>query len=352
MRRLLSQRSARTILAAVAFTFLPVAGLAQTPDPQKIQFESVDKVILRGTFYPSAKAGPQSPAVLLVHKLGSDRQQPGYESLAKALQAKGFAVLTFDFRGHGDSTVIKEEFWKYPSNTARNIRGGNPKAQAIEFKDFQPSYYPMLVNDIAAAKFALELKHNAKECNVGDLIIIGAEDGAALVSFWVGTEAMRRRSVPNPMGGFPIQGEPEVKDIAAVVHLSIRSTLGSGTSTKQLAGIPGWLSKDAKIRDKVGQFFLVGKLDTTGDTYANYLYKDVLKGPMAKNKLIFKAEVPETKLTGTELLKKSLPTEEWIIKYAADKVMDARAGTVLAERDLKQYPLMAVPLAQFGVTVP
>src|SRR5436305_792064 len=98
MRRLPCGYLARALLAGLALTLLPLVGRAQNADPQKVRFETVDKAVLRGTFYPSSKAGPQSPTVLMVHKLGSDRQQPGWDSLAKALQAKGCAVLTFDFR--------------------------------------------------------------------------------------------------------------------------------------------------------------------------------------------------------------------------------------------------------------
>lgn len=351
MRRLPFGRLAPFLLATVALTCLPLIGRAEAPDPQKISFETVDKAILRGTFYPSAKAGPQSPCVLMVHKLGGDRQNQGWDSLAKALQARGFAVLTFDLRGHGDSTAVKVDFWKNPMNL-RSITGANPKKEEIEFKEFSASYYTYLVNDIAAAKYLLEQKNNAKECNVADLIVIGAEDGAALASLWVATEWQRRRYARG-MGGVPVLGEAEGKDIAAAVYLSIRASLGSGQKTLPLKSLASWVSKDPKVRDKVGMFFVAGKGDAAGEKYASYLYKDVLNGEKAKNKMIFKAEVPDTKLTGQELLKKSLPTEEWIVKYVADKVMEARAGTVWAERDLKESPLLEVPLGKLPlVTVP
>jgi pimeloyl-ACP methyl ester carboxylesterase len=157
MPRLLFGRLATALVAVLALGQYPIASRAQTPDSQKLTFETVDKVTLRGTFYPSAKDGKKSPPVLLLHKLGSTegRQTPGFESLAKALQAKGFAVLSFDFRGHGDSTNIKPDFWKFAPNNARTIKNAKPTKDEIELKDFYPAYYPFLINDISAAKYEL-----------------------------------------------------------------------------------------------------------------------------------------------------------------------------------------------------
>lgn len=351
MPRLHIGRLAIALFAGLGLAHLPSASWAQTPEPQKISFETVDKVMLRGTWYPSSKDGSKSPVVILVHKLGADRMMPGFESLAQALQAKGFAVLSFDMRGHGDSTGVREEFWKYQCNSARTIKGGGPKKDTIEFKEFTPSYYPHLVNDIAAAKLAVEMKNNAKECNAGDTIVIGVEDGATLAAMWVATEWQRRRTIPNPMmGGFPTQGEPEGRDIAAAIYLSLRPSLGSGNSMLRVAGttVANWFYKDQKVRDKVGMLFLYGDGDAGGAQFAKYIFDDVMRADKLKNKLLFKTPIKETKLVGAELLKKGLPTEEWIVKYVGDKVMETRASAVWAERDLKSSPPIMIPVNQFG----
>jgi dienelactone hydrolase len=73
---------------------------AKIPAAQTVNFESLDKVVIVGTFYESPKAA--SPAVLLLHQWGSNRAS--YDDFARRLQAKGFGVLAIDGRGFGDST--------------------------------------------------------------------------------------------------------------------------------------------------------------------------------------------------------------------------------------------------------
>jgi pimeloyl-ACP methyl ester carboxylesterase len=355
MARLLFGRLATALVAGLALV-CSLPGQAQAQNSQKISFETMDKVMLRGTFYPSAKDGKKSPPVLLLHKLGGDRGSAGFDSLAKALQDKGFAVLSFDFRGHGDSTNVKADFWKYACNT-RCIKGAKATKEEIDYKEFTASYYPYLLNDVAAAKFELEKRNNASECNVNDLIVIGAEDGGTLAALWIATEFQRYTTSPNPKGAFfpPIRAtEPEGKDVAAAVYLSLRPTLGSGT--KELRVSPGsWFTKDARLRDKVGMFFLYGDNDEVSSKFAKYIFDDTLRAPQLKNKLLFKTPVKETKLAGAELIKKGLSTEEWIVRYCADQVMEKRPAAGWVERDLKQNPLVAVPanvVANFGVTMP
>jgi dienelactone hydrolase len=70
------------------------------PAPQKVQFESADKVVIVGTFYESPKVN--SPAVLMLHQWQSNRGS--YDEFARRIQAKGFGVLAIDGRGFGDST--------------------------------------------------------------------------------------------------------------------------------------------------------------------------------------------------------------------------------------------------------
>ena len=97
-------------------------------------------------------------------------------------------MLALDFRGHGDSKNVKPmEFWNVRHNT-NGIKGAARTKDSIDWKDFTPAYYPMLVNDIAAAKQFLEQKNNARECNISDLYVVAAEDGAGLGMLWMASE--------------------------------------------------------------------------------------------------------------------------------------------------------------------
>ena len=78
-------------------------------------FETADGVTLAGTYYPGGK-GRKSPAVLLLHDVGDDEGQKAWDRLARSLQKDGMTVLTFDFRGHGLSTEVDEDFWDQAVN--------------------------------------------------------------------------------------------------------------------------------------------------------------------------------------------------------------------------------------------
>src|SRR5262249_21373057 len=107
-----SQLACRLACGALCLSFLSFsfpACVARAVDPvkkeafEKAKFFTADHVELMGRFYPSFK-GKKAPSVICLHKIGSDSSKDGWDKLAESLQKKGYAVLVFDFRGHGDST--------------------------------------------------------------------------------------------------------------------------------------------------------------------------------------------------------------------------------------------------------
>ncbi|MGO9941937.1 MAG: alpha/beta hydrolase [Rhodoblastus sp.] len=65
-----------------------------------------DGLSLAATFWPGAK--PNSPGVLLMHGLGDSRQ--AVAANAEWFAKQGFAVVTIDFRGHGQSSPAPHSF--------------------------------------------------------------------------------------------------------------------------------------------------------------------------------------------------------------------------------------------------
>jgi len=63
-----------------------------------VDLTSSDGTRLKATFFPAAKPGP---GILLLHQC--NRQRKVWDGLALKLAAAGFNVLTFDFRGFGES---------------------------------------------------------------------------------------------------------------------------------------------------------------------------------------------------------------------------------------------------------
>src|SRR5436853_5120355 len=92
-------------------------------EPERVRFETADFVTIQGTYYPSDKA-KRAPCAILLHTIGETSQMEGWDDLAKTLQKKGIAVLTFDFRGHGDSTAVEQSFWGDRAN--QSLRSFRP----------------------------------------------------------------------------------------------------------------------------------------------------------------------------------------------------------------------------------
>jgi dienelactone hydrolase len=96
---------------------------APNADFEAVQLRTQDDLHLTASFYPPrGKRESRSPGAILVHDAG--RHRGDLSGLASALQKRGFAVLTLDLRGHGDSrteavafdsqdTVSAERMWAF-----------------------------------------------------------------------------------------------------------------------------------------------------------------------------------------------------------------------------------------------
>jgi hypothetical protein len=296
-------------------------------------------VELHGTFYPARKAKPA--CVILLHKYGGNRQQQGWKELAEVL-TKEFAVLSFDFRGHGDSTNVSPEFWRSRLNLSM-IKGGTRQPSKISHKDFHSNYIPVLANDVAAAKRYLDRQNDAGSCNSSNVIVIGAEEGAAIGALWIASEWERRRSVKNAFGWTYDPKRVEGEDIASAAWLSIPKTLVG-------APVGNWLrGRGNNIRDKVPMVFFYGDKDYKSVAAAQALYDELKRAGREKLELT-KTRAKDTGLAGNGLLgKKSLGTEDEIFNYL-DKVMQKRGMKAPIQRDVENSPVPnLIPLQAFGI---
>jgi pimeloyl-ACP methyl ester carboxylesterase len=308
------------LAAGVSFLVQPQARGAEG-DPVKVKFETVDQVELHGLFYPSGQ-GKKAPTVMLLRKVEGDTQVDEWGQLAKELQKEPFgaAVLIFDWRGHGDSTSVSSGFWNdntspaLHSMSALNVnnykKNFNPSKppETINIKDFNKSYYPALVNDIAAAKMFLDQKNDAGECNSSNLILIGAEDGASLGVIWIYSELYRFRYTGGLLTGPLKQAQnPEGKDVTGCVWLSLSPTLGG-----RPLDITTWVTFIGKDK-KVPMAFIYGEKDTTSASLAQRLYDKIKPDKDAKVKLTGKQAI-KTELKGHQLLGDKLDGRSWILE--------------------------------------
>src|SRR5262249_44912517 len=111
-----------TLLAAVVL--LPPQPVRGQGNAEEVQFSTIDEVQLWGMYYPSAR-GKKAPIVLLLHKVGRSSSLDNWPALAQDLQKAGYAVLRFDFRGHGNSNTVQPGFWQDKANQ-KLVKGFDP----------------------------------------------------------------------------------------------------------------------------------------------------------------------------------------------------------------------------------
>lgn len=296
--------------------------------PENVHFPSPDGVKLRGQFYPAQ--GKCLATVIMLHGIGEGKDSSVIEwkNLAEALQKADYAVLTFDFRGHGDSNVIADTkaFWSIKANG--NVKAPRPKGgglpEEIDVKDYikqGSAYLPVLVNDIAAARAYLDRRNDTtKDCNTSSIIVIGADTGATLGAIWLNEEWNRKKII---QGANPLKLELaknfEGSDIIGAVFLSITPNL-----EKRTISLPAVLRVACKENGTAVGFF-VGKDDKKGVEYAQAVQKSIKVKDSKKHALIFTAELPETNLSGMKLLTKGLKTEKYITDYLVNVVTDRGA---------------------------
>jgi pimeloyl-ACP methyl ester carboxylesterase len=308
---------------------------------KRVSFQTVDGVELQGTYYPAT--GEKKDACVLClhnfdHRKGGNSHQDGWDRLAAELQKNGYPVLTFDFRGFGDSkTVNKEVFW----DTRRNPQNGPTFIQAprgseapgtIDQKDFRPGYYPYLVNDVMAAKAYLDQKNDNNELNSASVCVIGAGEGAAIGALWMAAECRLRRwknygvAVP---GTQPNLGEPEAGDIACGVWLNISPNIGVVRAPVQT-----WLAEAGGVQ-QIPMAFIHGAKDTSGDSIARSCLQAIRGNRRVKLSLTGAEAIAGTTLSGSQLLQESLDTSGYIQKYLG-AVMDARGSRQTHRHDLER----------------
>lgn len=75
---------------------------------ERVQFVTIDGLTLTGWFVPSSVANKKSPAIIFCHGLGANKSD--FTDMAKPISERGFHVLLFDFRGHGESEGGRSSF--------------------------------------------------------------------------------------------------------------------------------------------------------------------------------------------------------------------------------------------------
>lgn len=250
------------------------------------------------TYFKSAQ-GKESPVVVLLHGTGGSRQVFGSErgGFAKALQDRGYAVVTVDLRKHGEAQ-------------APAASRGPAKVTALD-------YGSMVTQDLEAVKAFLMERHEAGELNVRKLGIVAAGDTAPVAANYALADWLK---TPYPDAPTLEARTPRGQDVQALVFLSPTENAGRATMGKVLG--------DLRARN-VAAFIAVGAEDREDRGTARKVY-DRLGGADAKDR-VFLESYEQVKDRGTDLLGGRTPAPARIVAFL-DKQLKERAGNWVSRK--------------------
>lgn len=338
-------RIRRTLVLGLAAALLMLAGqptaaqkVEKRDNSKKVPITTCDGVELQATLWPNP-GGKKDATVLLLHNFdrtkGGGSHQDGWDDLAAMLHQEGYTVISFDFRGFGESKTVGRSFWTKDYNN-KGVRHKGPAPETIDQKDFFPSYYVNLVNDIAAVRAYLDRQNDLKNLNASNVIVIGAGEGATVGALWSSLEFKRVRAPGGAFFGGPAGlDDPEGRDLVCAVWLTISPKL-AGTS---VGGLHNWLVDVGGRKHKVPMLFMYGKDDKANESIALTHLKSMVPGFQQGKKPTDKTfeftrdwPVKDTKLAGSKLLSQSLETND-IIKFYLNDNMQRRGAREIRNRE-------------------
>jgi uncharacterized protein len=97
------------------------------PNEQEISLKTLDNVRISASYFPTAT--PDAPTILLLHGNGASRAQ--FREQVSWLNDAGFAAMSIDFRGHGESQATQKSFGLFEARDAEAamawLKGRSPK---------------------------------------------------------------------------------------------------------------------------------------------------------------------------------------------------------------------------------
>jgi hypothetical protein len=355
----------RIFLTLFALVFVISSSASRAAED--VIIETCDGVKLRGTFHPAAgmKAKERGNAcIIMLHPYGKDySKNQGWIDLAKKMSGdQGFNVLSLEFRFTGKPNDISSDiFWKDNFNQ-RHVQGFGKKPPRTELsnKDVKSSqakdYYPMLVNDVMAARVYLDSMNDAGKVNTSTVYLIGAGDAATIGFFYMTAEWFREREVPNvPVPPQTVSAARNLfpgaqacgRDIAGAIFLSPQRHPSFPSNTLET-----FVRERAKsLRTETNMLFLNGENDPKGKEGSKFFFEKVLVGNSKSTSLpkltqTFHREIKGSKFAEAELLGKGLDTETNIINFI-DAIEKERKTKVNVTRKYSK-PLQVI-LQDFGV---
>lgn len=273
-----------------AETVLAQTGKAGAPEDKTLTTK--DGVEIRITYYPGS-GGKETPVVVMLPGKGGSRliynnAPQGAKPLAKVLQELGYAVVTVDPRGHGESTGGKA----HPA-------GKKSAPQELKARDYQN-----IVNfDLEAVKKFLFDEHQKQSLNMAKLAIVAADAMTPVAAEYALLDWSKK---PYEDSEIPGMGTPRGQDVKCLVLLTPDTTT-PGMSMSAVG---------ARLRLlPISVMLAIGSKDTANFSTATKLF-DQLVPKKQEVETVFLQKY-DGKFKGTDLLFKRLnpPVEAHLVGF-------------------------------------
>lgn len=280
------------VLATCVSVWAPESLYAQATKPAAAVSRFEDKTLVTKDGIPlkisyfAGKKGKDTPVVILLHGKKGSRQNFN-SSLAPFLNDAGYAVVTVDLRGHGETPLVP----------GPAVAPGATKNNAPQLKP--RDYQAMIPGDLEAVKKFLYDEHMAEKLNMSKLAILGADFSTAIATAYTELDWSK---IPWDDAPTVAARTPRGQDVRALVLLSPEGSIqGMNTAQSETAvrilGLPVLIG--------------VGSKDTADKGAAKKLAEKL--NPDKRDHIYL--ETYEGGLRGTGLLGRKLKTEDHILAF-------------------------------------
>lgn len=223
------------LLCALALIVSPMADVVRgddkdeedaPPAPRNITVETKDYMRIHCTYYAS-KLDDAKNAIPVMMIPGWEGRRVEYDYLAKRLQSIGYACITVDLRGHGQSTSRIA-----PYNDPTYLKRNRIKLPSIETRTMKAADMEMMYQDIDAVKLFLREENDKQKLNLEALVVIASDFSTVLATNWV----VREYAWPSYVG------RRQGKNVKALVLLSPTMS-AEGITCRKTMGAPAVLSQ-------------------------------------------------------------------------------------------------------------
>lgn len=281
------------------------------PRSESLTVKDDPRIQIAITYWPS---GVKQDAAVVVLLHGLSGNQLDWGALPKQLHDDGYAVITVDLRGHGQSKGTSDEPEKSSKNKAKAPKTGKAAVDAASLR--ARDYEAMVAFDMEAVKQFIFAEHQAKRLNMNKLAIVGAGMGAAVGLKYAAIDWMKKPHSDGPVGNQTPRGQ----DVRALVLLTPESEI-IGLS------LPDAVKTLRTPLFGVAMLFAVGKKDKSdkGQTKKLYDLAASLENPEKNPQRMYLVDDYNTPAKGTAMLGKGLPVELNIMNFLKKHLQEVRS---------------------------